>query len=170
MPESSLVALARKTIELYVKEKKIISPPDPLPEEMNKKAGAFVSLHRQHVLRGCIGTFAPTMPNLAAEIIRNAIEASTRDPRFSPMRSDELGGLEISVDVLSKPEPVESKKYLDAKRYGVIVSSNMRRGLLLPDLEGVNTPEEQIAICRRKAGIGPNEPVELLRFEVRRFH
>jgi AmmeMemoRadiSam system protein A len=170
MSEHPLVQLARKTIETYIKEDRIIEPPKELAEEMKEKAGVFVSLHRQGQLRGCIGTFAPTTENVAKEVIRNAIESSTRDPRFPPMTADELEGLEISVDVLSAPEPVNSIKELDAKQYGVIVKAEWRRGLLLPDLEGVNTPEEQIAICRRKAGIGENEPVELFRFKVRRYH
>ena len=168
--EHPLVQLARKTIEAYIKEDKTIDPPKELTEEMREKAGVFVSLHRKGQLRGCIGTFSPTTENVAKEVIRNAIESSTRDPRFPPMTADELEGLEISVDVLSAPEPVTSVKELDAKRYGVIVKAGWQRGLLLPDLEGVNTPEEQIAICRRKAGIGENEPVELFRFKVRRYH
>jgi len=168
--EHPLVQLARRTIETYIKEDKTIEPPKELAEEMKGKAGVFVSLHRKGELRGCIGTFAPTTENVAKEVIRNAIESSTRDPRFPPMTADELEGLELSVDVLSAPEPVNSIKELDAKQYGVIVKAEWRRGLLLPDLEGVNTPEEQIAICRRKAGIGENEPVELFRFKVRRYH
>lgn len=168
--ESQFVALARKTIEAYIINKKILPLPEPLPEEMKGQAGVFVSIHEQHALRGCIGTFAPTMPNIAAEIIRNAIQAATRDPRFNPITKEELPELEISVDVLSSPEPVSSVKELDAKRYGVIVKSGGRRGLLLPDLEGVDTPEQQIAICRSKGGIIDREPVELFRFEVKRYH
>lgn len=170
MSEHALVQLARKTIEAFIREGKRIDPPAKLSAEMLVRSGAFVSLHRQGKLRGCIGTFAPTSENVAQEVIRNAIEASTRDPRFPPMTSDELSELEISVDVLSAPEPVKSVEDLDAKRYGVIVKSGAKRGLLLPDLPGVNTPEEQIVICRRKAWINDDEPVELFRFEVRRFH
>jgi AmmeMemoRadiSam system protein A len=167
--EHPLVQLARKTIETYLKEGKVIKPPAELTPEMKEPAGVFVSLHRQGALRGCIGTFGPTTENVAHEIIRNAIESSTRDPRFPPMESDELAGLEISVDVLTMPEPVKSIKELDAKQYGVIVKAGQRRGLLLPDLEGVSIPEEQIAICRRKGGISPGEAVELFRFKVRRY-
>jgi AmmeMemoRadiSam system protein A len=137
---------------------------------MQEKAGVFVSLHRQAQLRGCIGTFAPTTENVAQEIIHNAIEASTGDPRFPSLRADELEDLEISVDVLTDPVPVKSAKELDAKKYGVIVKSGQRKGLLLPNLPGVNTPQEQIAICRRKAWINDNDPIELFRFEVRRFY
>jgi AmmeMemoRadiSam system protein A len=170
MSEHPLVQLARKTIETYVLEGRIIDPPADLSPEMKQKAGVFVSLHRGGQLRGCIGTFGPTTENVAEEVIRNAIESSSRDPRFPPMKAEELKGLEISVDVLTEPVPVKSVGDLDAKKYGVIIKSGDRRGLLLPDLPGVNTPEEQIAICRSKAWINEDEPIELFRFEVRRFH
>ncbi|MFH1347423.1 MAG: AmmeMemoRadiSam system protein A [Candidatus Margulisiibacteriota bacterium] len=170
MSEHSLVQLARKTIETYIKEGRTIAPPPELTPEMKDKAGVFVSLHRKGQLRGCIGTFSPTTENVAEEIIHNAIESSTRDPRFPPMAKDELADLEISVDVLTKPEAAGPVKDLDAKKYGIIVKSGARSGLLLPDLEGVNTPEEQIAICRRKAWISDDDPIEIFRFEVRRYH
>ena len=170
MSKSALVELAGKTIEVYIKEKKIVEPPVELSGDMSGKAGVFVSIKKHGELRGCIGTFAPVTENIAKEIIRNAIAASTEDPRFPPVTVDELPDLDISVDVLSAPEKVSSTGELDAKKYGVIVVAGGRRGLLLPDLEGVNTPEEQIAICRRKGGIGENEPVELYRFEVKRYH
>jgi len=166
---NQLVELARSAIEVYIKEKRIINPPAELIPEMKEKAGVFVSLRKHGQLRGCIGTFSPTTENIAEEIIRNAIESATCDPRFPPVTQEELAELEISVDVLTTPIRVSSEKDLDAKKYGVIVKSGMRRGLLLPDLEGVHTPEEQIRICRRKAGIGEDEPVELFRFEVRRY-
>lgn len=166
-----LVQLAKETIETYVRSKKTIRPPDSLTPEMAQTAGTFVSLHtKDGALRGCIGTFQPTQPNVAEEVIHNAISAATRDPRFHPIQPDELEDLDISVDVLTEPEPVDSIAELDAKKYGVIVQSGWRRGLLLPDLEGVDTPEYQIEICRRKAGIGPKEPVKLSRFEVERYH
>ncbi|MDD4179480.1 MAG: AmmeMemoRadiSam system protein A [Candidatus Margulisbacteria bacterium] len=168
--EHPLVKLARQTIETYLKTGNIIAPPKELTDEMKEKAGVFVSLHRQDNLRGCIGTFSPTTANVAQEIIGNAILASTGDPRFPPMTKAELSDLEISVDLLSAPEPVSSISELDAKKFGVIVKAGGRRGLLLPDLEGVDTPEDQIAICRRKGGIGDSEPVELFRFQVRRYH
>lgn len=169
MSEHPLVKLARQTIETYVKSERIIAEPKELTPEMKKQAGVFVSLHEGGELRGCIGTFAATTANVAQEVIRNAIEASTRDPRFPPVSEAELPKLEIKVDVLSLPEPAESVAELDAKKYGVIVRAGQRRGLLLPDLDGVETPQEQIAICRRKGGIGENEPVELFKFAVRRY-
>lgn len=167
-----LVQLARQTIETYVREHRVIDPPQVLTPEMQQRAGTFVSLHDQWgELRGCIGTILPTQPNVALEVIHNAISAATRDPRFPPVRPDELAGLDVKVDVLMPPEPVESEAELDPKRYGVIVQDRQgwRRGLLLPDLEGVDTVEQQISIARRKAGIGPHEPIQLLRFEVIRY-
>ena len=166
-----LVELARRTIESYVRHRTRIEPPEELTAEMKRQAGAFVTIHCHGKLRGCIGTIQPTYDNLADEVIHNAISAATRDPRFSPVRPRELEGLDVKVDVLSTPEPVDGLEELDARRYGVIVQStrDWRRGLLLPDLEGVDTVEEQIRICRLKAGIGSDEPVELLRFQVDRY-
>ena len=165
-----LVELARKTIEQYVRQGKTISPPDEPTPEMRQQAGVFVSLHRRGALRGCIGTFQPTCAHVAEEVIRNAISAATRDPRFAPVQPNELVELDISVDVLSPPEAIQSLDQLDPKRYGVIVQSGSRRGLLLPDLEGVDSAEQQVGIARRKALIDPREPVHLYRFEVKRYH
>ena len=169
--ESAHVRLARETIENYVKQGKIITPPKDLPEEMiNQKAGVFVSLKKFGDLRGCIGTFMPTQENIAQEIIKNAISAAIDDPRFPPVTVPELEDLSISVDVLSAPEEVKDVSQLDPKKYGVIVSSGYKKGLLLPDLEGVDTAEYQIDIAKRKAGIYPGEKVKLYRFEVKRYH
>jgi AmmeMemoRadiSam system protein A len=165
--ESPPVALARRAIESYVRTRRVIDP-GPAEGLLAKPAGAFVSLHRGHELRGCIGTIAPTAPTLAQEIVHNAIQAATADPRFPPLSPEELDDLEISVDVLHEPEPC-SFADLDPKRYGVIVSADWRRGLLLPDLEGVDTPEQQVAIAMRKAGIAPGEHVRLERFQVDRY-
>ncbi len=167
--KSPQVRLAQETIQAYVKTGKVIRPHPDLPDEMKKRAGVFVSLKKFGQLRGCIGTFEPTQENIAQEIITNAIASSTRDPRFPPVKEEELKDLAISVDVLSPPEPVSSPEELDPKRYGVIVESGWRRGLLLPDLEGVDTVEYQISIAQQKAGIGKDEPVKLYRFEVIRY-
>jgi AmmeMemoRadiSam system protein A len=167
-----LVQLARRTIETYVREGRVISPPDELSPEMEPRAGTFVSLHeRRGMLRGCIGTILPTQPNVAQEIIHNAISAATRDPRFPPVTPGELDGLDVKVDVLTTPEPISGPEELDPRRYGVIVEAahDWRRGLLLPDLEGVDTVEQQVSIARRKAGIGPDESIKLSRFEVIRY-
>jgi AmmeMemoRadiSam system protein A len=163
------VALARQTVETYIRQGKVIKPGNDLPEEMfAKKAGVFVSVHKNGELRGCIGTINPVYENVASEIIHNAISAGTRDPRFEPIGEDELGALEYSVDVLNPPEPVESIEELDPKRYGVIVRRGYRSGLLLPDLEGVDTPRQQLSIALQKAGISPDEPYTIERFTVER--
>ncbi len=161
------VKLARKSLESYILRNEVIGFPEGLPPEMmENQAGAFVSIHKQGRLRGCIGTILPVTGCVAEEIIHNAISASVKDPRFDPITPEELPWLEISVDVLGTPEPITSPTELDVKRYGVIVSSGGKRGLLLPDLEGVDTVEQQIAIAMKKAGIEPGEKVALQRFEV----
>ncbi|OGW62150.1 MAG: AmmeMemoRadiSam system protein A [Nitrospirae bacterium RBG_16_64_22] len=163
-----LVALARKTIVQYVRTGGLPDPPDPLPPEMIARAGVFVSLKKNGELRGCMGTAIPREENVAREVISNAVSAATRDPRFAPVQPEEADALRISVDVLSNPEPVADLGSLDPRRYGVIVRSGHRTGLLLPDLEGIDSADLQISIARRKAGIGENEPAEILRFEVSR--
>lgn len=161
------VRLARKAIESYVTDKTIIKVPDHLPKEMTDTcAGAFVSIHEHGRLRGCIGTISATKDSLAEEIIANAISASTTDPRFDPITKDELPWLDINVDVLGDAEDIDSPDELDVKRYGVIVSNRFKRGLLLPDLDGVDTVEQQIRIAKQKAGINDNEKYSLQRFEV----
>ena len=169
--EDPFVRLARQTVESWVLDRKIPEVPDWITDEMRQnRAGVFVSIHKEGKLRGCIGTFLPTRENIAKEIISNAVSASTRDPRFDPIGPEELIWLEINVDVLSAPEKISSTDDLDVRRYGVIVSSGSRRGLLLPDLDGVDTVEEQVDIARRKGGIRKDEPVTLERFEVVRHY
>ena len=165
---SPLVKLAKETVETYIKQGKTPELKELTPE-MEKRAGVFVSIHKSGELRGCIGTFEPVEKNVAEETIANAIGSATRDPRFSPIIPDELKDLDYSVDVLTHPEPVKSQDQLDPKKYGVIVQAGWRRGLLLPDLEGVDSVDQQIDICRQKAGIAPHEPVKLYRFEVKRY-
>jgi AmmeMemoRadiSam system protein A len=169
-----LVELARRTIEAYVTDGRRISPPQDLSPEMRQRAGVFVTIHRKGRLRGCIGTIEPTCDYVAEEVIRNAVSAATRDPRFPPIRRRELKDLSIKVDVLGEPELVSRMDDLDPVRYGLIVQSVSRpwkRGLLLPDLAGIDTVEKQVQWTReRKAGINdPNEPVEMFRFEVHRY-
>ena len=164
-----IVRIAREAVEQYVRHGKVLQPEATAPE-LTERAGVFVSLHKQGRLRGCIGTFDATQANIAEEIVSSAISAATRDPRFPPVAERELEALEYHVDVLTSPEAVEDESYLDAKRFGVIVESGWRRGLLLPDLDGVDTVGQQIEICRMKAGIGPDEPIRLYRFEVKRYN
>jgi len=168
-----IVRLAKDTVEKFTRERKIPKTmpfPDGLPPEFGEqKAGVFVSLKINRELRGCIGTFMPVTGSIAEETIRNAIAASSEDPRFPPVDESELELLDYSVDVLSPPEPVANTSELDPKRFGVIVKSGGRRGLLLPDLEGVDTVEDQLRITRMKAGISPDEDVSIERFEVKRY-
>lgn len=169
-PGDPLVHWAREVIRAQVTG---TSPEEELgrhPYMRHHRAGVFVSLHRQGQLRGCIGTLSPTRPNLTEEIRHNAISASSKDPRFYPVIAEELSDLEIGVDVLSSPQPITSPQELDVKRYGVIVACEGRRGVLLPDFEGVETVNEQLAIVLRKAGIAKEEPYTLERFEVVRHH
>ncbi len=169
--ESDYVKLARETLEAYVRETKKINIPQWVPAEFRtKRAGVFVSLKKGGMLRGCIGTIGPVRVNIAEEIISNAISSGTQDPRFPAVRTNELKDLVYSVDVLGAPEKIDSMDELDVKRYGVIVTSGFRRGLLLPDLEGVDTPQQQVEIALQKAGIRRNEPFEMERFEVIRYY
>ncbi len=165
------VRLARESAEYFVKNGREMKLPSWVPEELLRvRAGAFVSVHKFGALRGCIGTIAATKENLALEIIHNAVSAVSEDPRFEPVSEDELKYLDINVDVLGEAEKISSPDQLDVKKYGVIVQSGYKRGLLLPDLDGVDTVEQQISIARRKGGIAPGEDVELFRFEVVRHY
>lgn len=165
--EDEFVRLARFSVESFVKTGKKAKMPDNLsPELIQRKAGVFVSLHLRGQLRGCIGTIMPTTESIALEILQNGVSACSEDLRFPAVTIDELPFLEYKVDVLGEPEDILSEDELDVKRYGVIVSKGFKRGLLLPDLEGVDTVEEQISIAKSKAGIGKDEKVKLQRFEV----
>jgi AmmeMemoRadiSam system protein A len=168
----ALVALARRAVESYVRERKVLDP-DPLPGLEQRRAGVFVSLHLPDgSLRGCIGTTEPTRPGIEEEIVRNAISAATRDPRFYPLGPEELEDLDISVDVLGEPEEVRGTEELDPKRYGIIVqTADGRQALLLPDLEGVDTVDQQLRITCRKGGIDPDrDRYRIFRFQVERHH
>ena len=166
--EDPYVRLARMSVNRYVESGSPMRRiPEGLPEEMlTNAAGAFVSIHEHGQLRGCIGTIQPVYGCIAEEIMSNAVSACARDPRFDPVRPEELPFLEINVDILTAPEPIGSKAELDVKRYGVIVSCGHKRGLLLPDLEGVDTVDEQVDIAMRKGGISPKDSYRLERFEV----
>lgn len=165
--------LARDSIKHFLKHHSVMEIPPNLPKSLaHSRAGTFVSLHNKidGSLRGCIGTFLPTRKNLAEEIIYNAIAAATEDPRFPPVTLKELDQIEISVDILSPPKIVTKDIALDTKKYGLIVSTaNGRPGLMLPDIEGIDTVEEQERICRLKAGIGPEEKVIKHYFKVKRY-
>jgi AmmeMemoRadiSam system protein A len=164
-----LVEIAKKTVEEYVKTGKVLTPAEPPGPDLHGKAGVFVSIKKQGNLRGCIGTFSPCTENIVTETITNAISAATKDPRFNPITEDELPELVYSVDVLTAPEPVHDISELDPKRYGIILKSGYKRGLLLPDLEGVDTVDDQVRITRMKAVIFPDDKTEIYRFTVKRY-
>ncbi len=162
--------LAKNAVEEYVRTGNILAAPEEIPADMLRRAGVFICLKVHGHLRGCIGTFQPSSKNLYQEIVRNSISASTEDPRFSLVRPDELDDITYSVDVLSEPEKVAQLSELAPKKYGIIVVKGPRRGLLLPDLEGVETVEEQLRITKMKAGIrSEDEDVEIFRFTVDRY-
>ncbi len=163
------VKLARYAVENYVKTRRMATLYDDIPYELlSQQAGVFVSLKKYGMLRGCIGTIKPTKDNIAEEILEIAVASAVGDLRFEPVKEGELTEIIYSVDVLSPPEPIGSKEMLDQNLYGVIVSNGMKKGLLLPNLEGVDSVDEQISIALRKAGIGPEENYNLQRFKVER--
>ncbi len=165
--ESAYVLLARQVVEAFVRTGETPPLPEGLPEEMTTaRAGVFVSLKIAGKLRGCIGTITAATDSIAEEITKNAVSAASSDPRFEPVRAEELPRISYSVDVLGTTERVDSVEQLDAKRYGVVVISGYRKGLLLPNLEGVDTVEEQLKIAKRKAGIPEDERCRMERFEV----
>jgi AmmeMemoRadiSam system protein A len=173
-PQHPFVKLAKETVERFVRADSLsISRELPVQLETalegRPPCGVFVSIKKWGDLRGCIGTIEPVQPNVGLEIMHNAVAACSRDPRFMPVIEPELAHLTYSVDVLTQPEPIDGISQLDPRRYGVIVERGARRGLLLPDLEGVDSADEQVRIARSKAGIGKEEPVRLYRFEVERY-
>ncbi len=168
--EHPCVKWAIEVIENYVRNRIIVEPHSDLPEALFKtKAGAFVTIHKKDgSLRGCIGTFMPVRENLAYEIRDNAIAAATKDPRFPPVEAGELEDLVVNVDVLSPYEDVKSMEELDPKKYGIIVQKGWRRGLLLPNIESIDTVEEQLRIAKLKAGIYDDD-FEIFKFTVERY-
>lgn len=166
--QSEHARLARRVVESYVKGEGTLDVDDAADELRRQRAGVFVCLKKDGELRGCIGTILPVAASIAEEIRNNAINSATRDPRFFPVSHDELDRLTYSVDVLGEPEDIPDTSYLDPKVYGVIVRSGAKSGLLLPDLEGVDTVADQVRIAMTKAGIKTGEPVSLQRFIVTR--
>ncbi|TMD03226.1 MAG: AmmeMemoRadiSam system protein A [Chloroflexi bacterium] len=166
-PGQSAAALAREAIRHYLTTGQFLEPPEPIAPDLAGMSGVFVTLQRQGDLRGCVGTIRPTQPTAAHELVQSAIGAATRDPRFDPVSIAELPDLEVHVQLLETPERVESPDDLDPLRYGLIVRSGERQGLLLPGLDGLSTPDEQIAAACQKAGISPYAALELFRFRTR---
>tara|TARA_B100000959_G_scaffold73347_1_gene77913 strand:- start:645 stop:1166 length:522 start_codon:yes stop_codon:yes gene_type:complete len=170
MSNNPLVKLAKETIRSYITNKVTPQPPGDLAKEFMERRGVFVSIKKHGQLRGCIGTVEPTKDNVAEEVIHNAISASTQDPRFPAITPDELEDLTISVDMLSSLEKVTDPDCLDPKKYGIIVNCKSKKGVLLPDLKGIDTIEEQLRIAKDKGGIAHQEKFEIQRFEVKRYH
>jgi len=180
-------SLAKSAVETYINKGKIIDTPQDLPEDfLKKRAGVFVTLEKKGKLRGCIGTYLPTKINIAEEIIYNAIAAATEDHRFPPVQKEELPFLSYTVYVLSEPKLVKDIKELDPKRYGIIVKTSpfvypnqkiafdnfppFKSGLLLPDLPGIDTPEQQISIACQKGGINPTkEKIFIYKFKTEKY-
>jgi AmmeMemoRadiSam system protein A len=163
------LALARATVERYVRTGVVGEPPGSLAVALGEPGGAFVTLRVRGRLRGCIGTVAASKPDIAREIIASAVSAASADPRFPPVGPDELAALDYEVDIVEALEAVGGLEDLDPRRYGVLVEADDRRGVLLPDLAGVETAGEQVAIAREKAGVGAAVAVRLHRFTVRRY-
>ena len=184
----SLNELAKSAVENYIEKKEIISPPGDFPQEyLIRKAGIFITLKKERELRACMGTYLPTQRNIAQEVIRNAIIAATEDYRFGPIKKDEIPLLSYSVYILEEPKLIEDKSELDPKKYGILVKTApiapsgeidvsfnghfpFKSGLLLPDLEGIDTVEQQIAIACQKGGINPREEkIVIYRFSVEKY-
>ncbi len=163
------VSLAQESVHHYLNYSEKLSCPDPLSKDLTSRSGTFVSIKKLKQLRGCIGTLEPCEPNLAMEIIENALKAALHDPRFSPITAEELQDLTYSIDVVRPLEKILDASELDPTVYGLVVRCNGKQGVLLPDLEGVDSTEEQIQICRAKGKIPDDEPIEMYRFKVDRF-
>jgi hypothetical protein len=168
--EKYITDLARRAVEEYiVSGKEVDFDENELPEILQQKAGVFVTLKKNGKLRGCMGTFRPVQKNAAYEIISNAMTAAENDPRFPEVDKSELDEITISVDILSEPEKVDNKDELNPKKYGILVQGGHQSGLLLPDLEGIDNVEKQIDVARRKAGLNPDDNIDIYRFSVKRF-
>ncbi len=165
-------SLAKKAIETYIEKGEVLAVPKDLPAEFNKRAGVFVTLLKKGLLRGCIGTCLPTKANIAEEIIANAIAAATKDWRFPPLCQEELPALSYEVSILEPPRLIRSLTELDPKKFGIIIrgQSSGKSALLLPNLDGINTPQKQLSICLQKAGIDPSqEKITIYKFRTKQY-
>lgn len=169
IPGQQALALARQAVEHYVWGWGLLPPPPESPPLLNEPGAAFVTLRLGQALRGCIGTLGPTKRTLAHEIITNAVAAASSDPRFPPVGVKELSALLYEVDILGALEPIPNEDHLDPEQFGVVVQAGQRRGVLLPAIEGVTSPRQQVTIARTKAAIRPDQAVNLYRFTVTRF-
>jgi MEMO1 family protein len=160
-------ALGRHAIDTYLRTRRLIDPPQPIPSELQAPSAVFVTLRKDGELRGCVGSVRPTEATAAHELIRYAVASAVRDPRFDPVRLDEVKALTIKVQLLDPAEPVAGTSGLDPQTYGIIVRSGERQALLLPGIEGIDTPEQQVLAACQKAGIDRFAPLALERFRTR---
>ena len=160
-------ALGRQAIDTYLRTRRLIDPPQPIPIGLQAPSGVFVTLHKDGELRGCVGSVQPTEATAAHELIRYAVASAVRDPRFEPVRLDEVSALTIKVQLLDPPEAITDISGLNPRTHGIIVRRGDRQALLLPGIEGIDTPEQQLRAARDKAGIDRHAPVELQRFRTR---
>jgi len=159
--------LGRRAIDTYLRTRRLIEPPDPVPAHLQLPSAVFVTLRKHGELRGCVGSVRPTEPTAARELIRYVVASAVRDPRFDPVRLDEVADLTIKVQLLDPAEPITDISALDPTTYGIIVRWGDRQALLLPGLEGIDTPEQQILAVCEKAGIDRHAPLVLERFRTR---
>ena len=157
----------RRAIDTYLRTRRLIDPPQPIPVDLQAPSAVFVTLRKDGELRGCVGSVRPTEATAAHELIRYAVASAVRDPRFDPVRIDEVSALMIKVQLLDPPEPVTDIAALDPNTYGLIVRHGDRQALLLPGIDGIETPEQQILAACEKAGIDRHAPLELERFRAR---
>jgi len=162
-----LVKLARKAAETYLKKREILEVPNDVPPKLKEQCGVFVTINtlkgKTHQLRGCIGFPHPTTP-LARAVIESAISSATQDPRFMPMRTEELDQVVFEVSVLTPPEPVEVNNPQDycskikVGRDGLIVERTYCKGLLLPQVPVELNWDEETFLCECcvKAGLSPD--------------
>jgi len=163
------IKLAIQSVRHYLEHGVPLPCPENLTDDLLQPKGAFVSIKNNGKLRGCIGELTPTRENLAIEIIQNAVSAASRDPRFAPISRDEITDLTFSVDVLTPLEKVDDVSQLDCKKFGLTVKAGDKQGVLLPDLEGIDSVADQLRICLKKGGIDQSKSYEMYRFEVERY-
>ncbi len=163
------ISLATNSIRHYLVSGFPLLCPEPLGDEFKQRKGVFVSLKRNGQLRGCIGSLRPQHENLADEIIHNALKAATQDPRFDSISLQELPEIAVSIDVLSPLEKIDDPALLDCREYGLSVHHQDKQGVLLPNLDGIDTVQDQLRVCLKKAGIDAAAPYEMHRFQVQRY-
>ena len=169
--KKELLGLARKTIELYLKEGKTYDPPQSIKGRFPEKMGAFTTINEGNELRGCIGYILPFKP-LWEAIRDTAISAAVHDPRFSPVQLNELKNITIEISVLTVPRKVKSADDIVLGRDGVIVRRGWNEGVFLPQVATETGWDKETFLnylCYEKAGLPPDawkdKDTELLTFQ-----